>query len=138
MSVRKIFLIFFIIVLTSFFMGCTNLENKINEDKEPISGGVAVGISPKVIYADRGENITFNIDLQSTENVKDIVTVFLNGSIINKTIIQEIKARENMSLPINIWIPLNAVNASFKARVDSQNLNSNASATGIILIKDKR
>ncbi|MBU4222889.1 MAG: hypothetical protein KKA10_14965 [Euryarchaeota archaeon] len=119
-------------------MGCTNLENKINEDKEPISGGVAVGISPKVIYADRGENITFNIDLQSTENVKDIVTVFLNGSIINKTIIQEIKARENMSLPINIWIPLNAVNASFKARVDSQNLNSNASATGIILIKDKR
>lgn len=137
MSTKKIFLIFIIIGLTSFFMGCTAPDNKMNADKKPIVGGVAVGISPKVIYAERGENVTFNVYLQSTENTDDMITVGINGTWINMTIIQNILAGENRTLPVYAIIPKTAENMSFKVRALSQNFKVSSSTSGVIIIKDR-
>jgi len=124
--------------LISISMGCTAPESVKNADKEHIVGGVAVGVSPKVIYAEKGENVSFNVDLLSTENADDRVTISISGMWINKTLTQNIKAGGNTSIPVIINVPVDALNMTYKIKVLSSNLNSTSSSTGVILIKDKR
>lgn len=137
MSTKKIFLIYIIISLTSFLMGCTAPDNKMNADKKPIVGGVAVGISPKVIYAERGENVTFNVDLQSTENADDRVIISISGAWIDEKLTNDIKAGGNASVPVRIIVPQDAVNMSYNVRATSNNLNATSSTSGVIIIKSK-
>ncbi len=126
--------IFLAVVLGLIFlvMGCISSDNM--EKSKPIVGGVAVGISPKVIYADKGSNISFTVDLLSTENADDRITININGTWINKTFIQDIKAGAKASVPISITLPLNAGNTSLTVKAISHNLNATSSTTGMIII----
>ncbi len=124
-----------------FVLGCTAPGTTTPKNKEPTAGNqpavgsVAVGISPKIIYASRGGNISFTVDLLSTENTDDSIAVNISGTWINKTFIQDIKSGASSSIPVHITVPLNAVNMSFTVRATSHNLNATASTTGLILIK---
>lgn len=138
MSGKKIIHLLLITGLISISMGCTAPESGKNTVKEHIVGGVAVGVSPKVIYAERGENVSFNVDLQSTENADDELIISINGLWMNKSFMQNLTARGNASIPVIINIPMDAVNMTYKIKVVSSNLNATSSSTGIIFIKDKR
>ena len=138
MLTKKIFVILIIIGFTSFFMGCTAPGIEKNTVKEHIVGGVAVGVSPRVIYAERGENVSFNVDLQSTENADDRVTIKVNGTWFSTTIVHEIKAGGNASVPVKINVPENASNMSFRVEAKLSNLNATSSTSGIIIIRNKR
>lgn len=119
-------------------MGCTVPESGKNSVTEHIVGGVAVGVSPKVIYAERGENVSFNVDLQSTENADDSVTIKVNGMWINQTLMQDIKAGDSASVPVKINVPVDAINITYKVSAVSSNINSISSTTGVIMILNKR
>lgn len=137
--------IFLIIVFISFSMGCIapekikdpGTEPKVVESKvmEPIVGGVAIGVSPRVILADRGENISFTVNLLSTENADDRVTISINDTWINENLTKDIKAGANESVLLHISVPLNAVNMSFSLKARSQNLNATSTTSGMILIR---
>lgn len=136
MSRKKIIYILLITGLISFSMGCIAPESGKNTDKEHIIGGVAVGVSPKVIYAQRGENVSFNVDLQSTENADDQVTISINGTWIDETLTRDIKAGGNASVPIWIIVPQDAVNMSFRVKAMSNNLKATSATSGMIFIKN--
>jgi hypothetical protein len=102
----------------------------------PVVGGVAVGISPKVIQAEKGENISFNVDLLSSENADDRVTVNIKGAWLNKTFLQDIEAGENLSLSIQVTVPSTADNMTFTVTATSHNLGAVSSTTGLILISN--
>jgi hypothetical protein len=135
MSIKKIIYILMITGLISISMGCTAPESEKNPVNEHIVGGVAVGVSPRMIIAERGENVSFNVDLQSTENADDRVTISINGSWIDETLTQDIKAGGNASVPVSIVIPQDAVNMSFRVKAMSKNLNATSATSGIIFIK---
>ncbi len=139
MSNRNIIPVFLSLGLIFSILGCIEpgARNKETSGKTaPVTGGVAIGISPKVIHAERGENISFTVDLSSTENADDRVTININGTWFNKTLTQDIQAKANASVPIHISVPLNAVNMSFKVKAVSRNLNAESSSAGLILIND--
>lgn len=138
MSGKKIIHILLITGLISISMGCTVPESGKNSVTEHIVGGVAVGVSPKVIYAERGENVSFNVDLQSTENADDSVTIKVNGMWINQTLMQDIKAGDSASVPVKINVPVDAINITYKVSAVSSNINSISSTTGVIMILNKR
>ncbi len=133
---KKIIHILLITGLIFFSMGCTAPENEKNI--EHIVGSVAVGVSPKVIYAEKGENVSFNVDLQSTENADDRVTIIINGTWINHRLREDIEAGGSASVQVKINVPLDATNMTYKVSVLSSNLNATSSSTGVIFIKDKR
>ena len=135
MLTKKIFVILIIIGFTSFFMGCTAPGIEKNTVKEHIVGGVAVGVSPRVIYAERGENVSFNVDLQSTENADDRVTISINGTWVDETLAQDIEAGGKASVPVRIVVPQDAVNMSFRVNAMSNNLNATSATSGMIFIK---
>lgn len=135
MSGKKIIHVLLIIGLISFSMGCTAPESNKNTVKEHISGGVAVGVSPKVIYAQMGENVSINVDLHSTENADDTITVKIEGTWISMMLVQDIRAGEDASVPIHITVPTDAANMSYTVKATSHNLNATSSTTGIIIIK---
>jgi hypothetical protein len=132
---------FFLLILILAASGCTSPDNSEKKDsplKEAVSGGVAIGISPRVIYADKGENITFSVDLVSTENIDDSITIKIDNSWTNQTLIHEIKAGATDSIPVNINVPSNAGNMSIKVSALSLNLNATSSTAGMIFIKNNR
>lgn len=135
MSIKKIIHILLITVLISFSMGCTAPGSGKNTAKEHIVGGVAVGVSPKVIYAQRGENVSFNVDLKSTENADDQVTISISGTWIDEKQTTDIKSGGNASVPVWIIVPQDAVNMSFRVKAMSNNLNATSSTSGMIFIK---
>lgn len=135
MSGKKIIHILLIIGLISFSIGCTAPQSENNTLKEQIVGGVAVGVSPKVIYAERGENVSINVDLHSTEEANDEVTVKIEGIWLNMMLVQDVRARENSSVPVHITVPQDAVNMSYNVKATSHNLNATSSTTGVIIIK---
>jgi hypothetical protein len=135
MSRKMIIHILLITGLISFSMGCIAPESGKNTDKEHIIGGVAVGVSPKVIYSERGENVSINVDLHSTENADDAVTVKINGTWISMVLVQDVIAGTNISVPVHIIVPEDAVNMSYTVKATSHNLNATSSTTGIIIIK---
>ncbi len=167
MSGRNIALVLLVAVLISFFAGCIasnsadskntpaenlekppgTLENTPNvykdtastavRSKPSIVGGVAVGVSPRVVYADRGESVSLTVDLLSTENADDTVTININGTWINETLMQDIRAGASASVPVHITVPQNAENTSFKVKATSHNLNATSSTSGAVLIKKK-
>lgn len=126
---------FIFIGFISFFMGCIAPEQSMNPEREQIVGGIAVGVSPKVIHADNGENISFTVDLLSTENADDRVTISINGTWINENLTKDVKAGANESVLLHINVPLNAVNMSFKVKAWSHNLNTTSTTSGMIIIK---
>ena len=138
MSRNNVIFVFLIIAMIFLVIGCTapdTSKNEINTERnKQVVGGVAVGISPKVIYTDKDGNIFFTVDLLSTENADDRVTININGTRINKTLMQDIKAGTKASVPISITMPLNAENTSFTVKATSQNLNATSSTTGMIII----
>ncbi len=127
----------FILILILFAgIGCINKEvNVTSETAEPALGGIAVGITPKLIYADQGKNVSFTIDLLSSENKDDVVTILIQGGWVNTTLRQSIAAGEELSIPITLDVPLKADNTSFRVTVISHNLNSTSSTTGYIVIR---
>lgn len=130
------------VLLTLIFLfsvaGCTAPENKEDTiQNTSVIGGVAVGISPKIIYADKGENVTFSIDLVSTENAEDRVTIQIHDTWIDRTVKQDIQAGKSISIPIHIKVPVDAGNTSFKVNAISNNLKATSSTSGVILIKAK-
>jgi uncharacterized membrane protein len=135
MSRKKIIHILLITGLISFSMGCIAPEIGKNTDKEHIIGGVAIGVSPKVIYSERGENVSINVDLYSTENADDAVTVKINGTWISMMLVQDVHAGQNTSVPVHIHVPEDAVNMSYSVKATSHNLNATSSTTGVIIIK---
>jgi len=138
MSGKMTIHILLITVLISISMGCTAPESGKNTVKEHIVGGVAVGVSPRVIYAERGENVSFNVDLQSTENADDRVTINVNGTWFSTTIFHDIKAGGNASVPVKIDVPDNASNMSLRIEAKSSNFNATSSTTGMIIMRNKR
>ena len=133
---HKYYMVFLILGLIFSFAGCIAPENKQVGSKN-IVGGVSVGVSPKVIHADRGDNISFTVELSSTENANDIVTININGSWFSKTLSQDIQAGGKALIPIHITVPSNAVNMSIKVEAKSHNLNATSSTSGAIIIKNK-
>jgi hypothetical protein len=141
MSNHRLLSTFFLLILIFAASGCTgpnSTEKKNSPSKEAVSGGVAVGISPRVIYAERGENITFSVDLVSTENIDDKITIKIDNSWTNQTLIHEIKAGATDSIPVNIKVPSDAGNISIKVSALSLNLNATSSTAGMIFIKNNR
>lgn len=138
---NNIFVVLLTLGLIFFVMGCiasdsTTSKNKAGADSDkPVVGGIAVGVSPKIIYADKGDNISFTVDLLSTENADDRVTISINGTWINKTLVQDIEAGANVSVPVHITVPSNAGNMSFMVKATSHNLNATSSTAGMIFIK---
>ena len=137
MSGKKIIHILLIAGLISILMGCIAPENKINADTKTMVGGVVVGISPRVIYAEKGENVSFNVDLQSTEKADDKIKISVNGSWINRKAEVDLKSGGKASIPVQILIPEDALNMSYMVKVLSSNLNMTSSTTGVIIIINK-
>jgi hypothetical protein len=123
-------------------VGCTAPESSTESAKPqttaygevPVVGGVAVGLTPKLINASLGENASFTVDLLSSENADDVVTVSIRGAWINKTFTRDIEAGEELSIPVQINIPQKADNTTVTVSAASHNLNSTSSTTGLILI----
>ncbi len=131
---RRYYMLLLILVLIFSAAGCIAPENK-PVDPRNIVGGVSVGISPKVIYADRGDNISFNAELSSTENANDIVILIINGLWFNRTFTQDIQAGGKAMVPVHITVPSDAVNTSIRVEARSRNLNATSSTSGAILIR---
>jgi hypothetical protein len=140
MSRYNVTRVFLMIGLMFFVIGCTTPDNASSKNREsmdknkPAVGGVAIGLSPKIIYADKGGNVSFAVDLLSTENADDRVTININGTWINRTFLQDIKAGEEASVPVSITVPLNAGNTTLTVKAVSHNLNATSSTTGMIII----
>ena len=127
MSYRNIILGMLVVSMMLFAAGCT-------EPKPVVTGGIAVGISPKLIHADKGGNISFTVDMLSTENADDRVTIEISAAWIKKTLVQDIKAGSEVSVPVYAAVPMNAENTTITVRALSRNLNAASSTTGYILV----
>jgi len=135
---RNIILVILIIAIVAGGAGCATTEDagdtKMNSQNAPIVGGVAVGISPKLIQTSVGENVSFSVDLLSSENANDVVTVNLNGRWIDESFSQEIGAGESLSVPIQFDVPQDAENTTVSVTATSRNLNATSGTTGFIII----
>ncbi|RLI76782.1 hypothetical protein DRP04_12315 [Archaeoglobales archaeon] len=114
------------VIIAVFLCLCAQKE-VVEKGGEAITGGIAVGVEPKIVNA---SNPNFKIYLKSTENRDDVVEVKIN-SIVNKTIVREIKAGEELWIPVTIEIP--DVNTTITVTARSRNLNASSSATLLVL-----
>lgn len=135
---RNMILVVLIIVIVAGGAGCATTQgeaaNKLTSQDAPVVGGVAVGISPKLIHANGGENVSFSVDLLSSENADDMVTVSLNGQWIDESFLQEIGAGESLSVPVQINVPQDAENSTVSVTATSRNLNATSGTTGFIIV----
>ena len=98
----------------------------VEKGGEAITGGIVVGVEPKIVNA---SNPNFKIYLKSTENRDDVVEVKIEP--VNRTIVREIKAGEELWIPVTIEIP--DVNTTITVTAKSRNLNASSSATLLVL-----
>lgn len=135
---RNMILVVLIIAIVAGSAGCATTEDtestKLTSQGAPIVGGVAVGISPKLIHASVGENVSFSVDLLSSENADDVVTVNLNGQWIDESFLQEIRAGESLSIPMQLNVPQDAENTTVSVTATSHNLDATSGTTGFIII----
>lgn len=135
---RNVALVVLIIAIVAGGTGCTTTEDaddtKLISQDAPIVGGVAIGISPKLIHASGGGNISFSVDLLSSENVDDVVTLNLNGQWINESFLQDIGAGESISVPVQFDVPQDAGNTTVSVTATSRNLDATSGTTGFIII----
>lgn len=88
-----------------------------------------------MIFAQSGENISLNVELHSTENADDTVTVKINGTWISMVLMQDVRAGVNASIPVQITVPQDDANMSYSVKATSSNLNATSSTTGVIIIR---
>ena len=135
---RNMILVVLIIAIVAGGAGCATTEDvrdtKLTSQDAPVVGGVAVGISPKLIHASVGENVSFSVGLLSSENADDVVTVNLNGQWIDESFLQEIGAGESLSVPMQLNVPQDAENTTVSVTATSRNLNATSGTTGFIII----
>lgn len=131
-------LVVLIIAIVTGGAGCATTEDvedtKLTSQNAPVVGGVAVGISPKLIHASGGGNVSFSVDLLSSENADDVVTLNLNGQWINESFLQEIGAGESISVPVHFDVPQDAGNTTVSVTATSRNLDATSGTTGFIII----
>ncbi|RLI89890.1 MAG: hypothetical protein DRO65_03705 [Candidatus Altiarchaeales archaeon] len=96
--------------------------------EEAITGGIVVGVEPKVVNESNPE---FKIYLRSTENKDDVVEIKIEK--MNRTIVREIKAGEELWIPMSIN-PVNTTTTTIiKITARSMNLNASSSASLLVL-----
>ena len=131
-------LVVLIIAIVAGGSGCATTKDvgdtKLTSQDAPVVGGVAVGISPKLIHASVGENVSFSVDLLSSENADDVVTVNLNGQWIDESFLQEIGAGESLTVPVQFDVPQDAGNTTVSVTATSRNLDATSGTTGFIII----
>ncbi len=106
-------------------------------------GGVSVAVIPKISNVANGSSIVLNIKINSTQNIDDILYVYLNNSALSASSradltwfnwtskIVEVPARKEITIPIRVDIPSGTTGTkAFRVYANSTTWRSSAYDTG--------